>query len=80
MIENLRSQFGTLKRGAHSKYPPMAFTEQGVAMLSSVLNSDRAVEKQIAKLRPAGCAASVRPKAAVGRFNETHPSGLFFKD
>jgi hypothetical protein len=30
----LRSQFGTLKRGAHSKYPPMAFTEQGVAMLS----------------------------------------------
>jgi hypothetical protein len=28
---SLRSQFGTLKRGAHSKYPPMAFTEQGVA-------------------------------------------------
>lgn len=34
----LRSQFGTLKRGEHSKYFPMAFTEQGVAMLSSVLN------------------------------------------
>jgi hypothetical protein len=27
----------TLKRGQHSKYPPFAFTEQGVAMLSSVL-------------------------------------------
>ena len=37
----LRHQFGTLKRGAHSKYPPMAFTEQGVAMLSSVLNLPR---------------------------------------
>ena len=28
---SLRRQFGTLKRGAHSKYPPMAFTEQGAA-------------------------------------------------
>ena len=37
---SLRSQFGTLKRGTHSKYLPMAFTEQGVAMLSSVLNSE----------------------------------------
>ena len=33
----LRCQSGTLKRGAHSKYLPYAFTEQGVAMLSSVL-------------------------------------------
>ncbi len=41
--QSLRSQFGTLKRGAHAKYPPMAFTEQGVAMLSSVLNSERAI-------------------------------------
>jgi hypothetical protein len=41
--QSLRSQFGTLKRGAHAKYPPMAFTEQGVAMLSSVLNSQRAI-------------------------------------
>jgi len=40
---SLRRQFGTLKRGAHSKYPPMAFTEQGVAMLSSVLNSQHAI-------------------------------------
>lgn len=29
----LRCQFGTLKRGQHSKYAPYAFTEQGVAML-----------------------------------------------
>ena len=41
---SLRSQFGTLKRGEHSKYLPMAFTEQGVAMLSSVLKSRRAIE------------------------------------
>jgi len=41
--ESLRSQFVTLKRGQHSKYLSLAFTEQGVAMLSSVLNSERAV-------------------------------------
>jgi hypothetical protein len=41
--ESLRCQFGILKRGQHSKYPPFAFTEQGVAMLSSVLRSPRAV-------------------------------------
>ena len=29
--DSLRSQFGTLKRGGHSKYLPFAFTEQGVA-------------------------------------------------
>jgi len=34
--ECLRFQFGTLKRGQHFKYLPYAFTEQGVAMLSSV--------------------------------------------
>lgn len=47
----LRCQTGTLKRGEHSKYPPMAFTEQGVAMLSSVLNSERAIEVNIAIMR-----------------------------
>ncbi len=41
--ESLRYQFGTLKRGEHAKYLPFAFTEQGVAMLSSVLNSERAI-------------------------------------
>jgi hypothetical protein len=47
----LRCQFGTLKRGEHSKYLPMAFTEEGVAMLSSVLNSKRAIEVNILIMR-----------------------------
>ena len=49
--ESLRYQFGTLKRGEHSKYLPLAFTEQGVAMLSSVLNSRRAIEVNILIMR-----------------------------
>ena len=48
---SLRSQIGTIKRGEHSKYLPMAFTEQGVAMLSSVLNSRRAIEVNILIMR-----------------------------
>jgi len=39
---SLRSQNVTLKRGQHSKYPPYAFTEHGVLMLSNVLKSQRA--------------------------------------
>lgn len=49
--ESLRYQFGTLKRGEHTKYAPMAFTEQGVAMLSSVLKSQKAVEVNIQIIR-----------------------------
>jgi len=49
--ESLRSHFGTLKRGEHAKYLPYAFTEQGVAMLSSVLNSGRAIEVNILIMR-----------------------------
>lgn len=49
--ELLRYQFGTLKRGQHSKYLPYAFTENGVAMLSSVLNSHRAVQVNIQIMR-----------------------------
>lgn len=49
--EDLRCQFGTFKRGEHSKYAPMAFTEQGVAMLSSVLGSRRAIEVNILIMR-----------------------------
>jgi len=49
--DSLRSQIGTLKRGEHSKYEPMAFTEQGVAMLSSVLNSKTAIEVNIQIIR-----------------------------
>jgi hypothetical protein len=41
----------TDKRGKHSKYLPYAFTEQGVAMLSSVLHSKRAVQVNIAIMR-----------------------------
>ncbi|MBW2174637.1 MAG: ORF6N domain-containing protein [Deltaproteobacteria bacterium] len=49
--QSLRSQNVTLKRGQHSKYLPFAFTEQGVAMLSSVLNSDRAIDVNIEIMR-----------------------------
>jgi hypothetical protein len=49
--DSLRYQFGTLKRGQHTKYLPLAFTEQGVAMLSSVLNSRRAIETNILIMR-----------------------------
>ena len=48
---SLRSQFGTLKRGQHSKYLPYAFTEQGIAMLSSVLHSERAIKVNITIMR-----------------------------
>lgn len=50
---SLRSQIVTLKtgRGQHTKYLPYAFTEQGVAMLSGVLNSDRAINMNIAIMR-----------------------------
>jgi phage regulator Rha-like protein len=47
----LRFQIGTLKRGQHFKYLPYAFTENGVAMLSSVLNSQRAVQVNIEIMR-----------------------------
>lgn len=49
----LRSQFVTLKtgRGQHRKYRPYAFTEQGVAMLSSVLRSERAIAVNIQIMR-----------------------------
>jgi phage regulator Rha-like protein len=50
-VGSLRSQIVTLKRGQHRKYLPYAFTEQGVAMLSSVLRSERAVEVNIAIMR-----------------------------
>ena len=46
IIELSRSQIATLNkgRGGNIKYPPFAFTELGVAMLSSVLNSEKAIE------------------------------------
>jgi hypothetical protein len=58
-VEFLRSQFVTIeteketeeKRGRHRKYSPYAFNEQGVAMLSSVLSSERAILVNIAIIR-----------------------------
>ena len=46
-----RSQFATLKQGQNIKYRPYVFTEQGVAMLSSVLNSERAIQVNIMIMR-----------------------------
>lgn len=48
--ENLRLQFATSSYGGR-RYLPYVFTEQGVAMLSSVLNSERAIEVNIAIMR-----------------------------
>lgn len=45
--ENIRSQFDTLKHGSHTKYLPFAFTEHGILMLSSVLNSNRAIKMSV---------------------------------
>jgi len=59
---SLRCQIGALKtgRGRHRKYSPYVFTEQGVAMLSSVLSSKRAVQVNIEIMR-----AFVRLRQAV---------------
>ena len=50
-LDRSRSQNVTLKQGKHLKYRPYAFTEQGVAMLSSVLRSPRAVAVNIEIMR-----------------------------
>lgn len=50
-ILGLRSQNATLKQGQHLKYLPYAFTEQGVAMLSTVLNSEKAIRVNIVIMR-----------------------------
>ncbi len=47
-IRSSRSQIVILKKGQNIKFLPYAFTEQGVAMLSSVLHSKRAVQVNIA--------------------------------
>jgi hypothetical protein len=50
----LRTQFATLEkpgRRKFSKYLPFAFTEQGVAMLASILNSPKAIEINISIVR-----------------------------
>ena len=53
LIINIRSQFVTLEsgRGKYPKYAPYAFTQEGVAMLSSILRSDVAIAANIAIMR-----------------------------
>jgi len=50
-FENLRFHFGTSSQWGGRRYPPYAFTEQGVAMLSSVLHSRRAIQVNIEIMR-----------------------------
>lgn len=50
-FDSLRSQIVTSNKKGGTRYMPFAFTEQGVAMLSSVLNSDIAIEINIAIMR-----------------------------
>ena len=53
-VNSSRSQFVTLDnpgRGSNVKYKPFVFTEQGVAMLSSVLRSETAIQANIAIMR-----------------------------
>jgi hypothetical protein len=50
-LANLRCQFGISSQWGGRRYPPYAFTEQGVAMLSSVLRSKRAVLVNIEIMR-----------------------------
>ena len=50
-FDNLRCHFGTSSQWGGRRYLPYAFTEQGVAMLSSVLRSKRAIQVNIAIMR-----------------------------
>jgi phage regulator Rha-like protein len=50
-LRSLRFQIGISKRRGGLRYLPYAFTEQGVAMLSSILNSERAIRVNIAIMR-----------------------------
>ena len=50
-FENWRCQFGTSNDKMGLRYPPMVFTELGIAMLSSVLNSERAIQINIAIMK-----------------------------
>ena len=49
-FQGLRSQFATSNRGG-TRYFPSVFTKQGVAMLSSILNSEKAIDVNIAIIR-----------------------------
>lgn len=49
--ESLRCNFSTSNKRGGTRYLPFAFTEQGVSMLTSVLNSDKAIDVNIAIMR-----------------------------
>ena len=70
-MDSLRFQFGTSNIGRGGRrYLPYAFTEQGVAMLSSVLRSERAVQVNIAIMR--GVCFSARPADSGQRSGPAH--------
>ena len=51
-VRSLRSQFATSKQGRGGRrYAPLVFTEQGITMLSTVLNSERAIQVNIEIMR-----------------------------
>ncbi|MFA6244041.1 MAG: ORF6N domain-containing protein [Candidatus Hydrogenedentales bacterium] len=50
-FDDLKCQFGTSSQWGGRRYPPYAFTEQGVAMLSGILNSPRAIHVNIEIMR-----------------------------
>ena len=64
-VKNLKSQIVTSSWGGARRARPYAFTEQGVAMLSSVLRSDRAVQVNIAIMR-----AFVQPRSMLATHEE----------
>ena len=68
--EALRFQNGIIKkgRGEHTKYLPYAFTEQGLAMLSGILNSDIAIEVNIGIMR---AFVAIRQMAALPKPSQT---------
>jgi phage regulator Rha-like protein len=65
--DSLRSQIVILKRGQHLKYQPYAFTENGVAMLSAVINSPKAIEISIRIVR-----AFVRLREVITQNKDLH--------
>ena len=67
---SLRCQNGTLKRGANLKYAPYAFTELGVAMLSSVLNSKIAIQINTKRHQRRNCHAIGINQPILGRITD----------
>jgi len=62
-FSNLRSQIATSKSHGGARYLPLAFTQNGVAMLSSVLNSKRAIQVNIQIMRIFTAARQILVKA-----------------